>query len=118
MTSASFAKMATVTASVLRSPGKDGEGKVGKPIVHIAELKCIPLVPLADAEIVNQLNLQTPQGVSQTYVQDGPDIKEGDILVINTVQYQIRAVEDWPWRPDNADRLKLTVLELKTRPAP
>lgn len=116
MTSASFSHMATVTASVKRPPVVSG-GKRGTPVAHIASLKCFPLDPLTDAEIVNQLNLMTPQEVLQTYVQDGLDIVEGDVLVVSGVDYQIRAVEDWDW-PPNDTFLRLTLTEIKTRPAP
>ena len=112
MTSLSFSRLATVTASTKRPPAVSG-GKRGSPVEHIASLKCTPLDPV-DAELRERLGLKAPMEALQTFVQGGLDIREGDILVVGSTEYPIRAVADWTWPPDGADYQQLIVEELKT----
>jgi len=110
--SASFQKLATVTCGTKRSPSV-ASGKRGVPTTHLSGLKCLPLDPV-DAEIRTRLELDTPHEVLQTMIEGGPDIKEGDVLVVGSSEYDIRSVADWNWRPSATDTLLLVLEELKT----
>lgn len=96
----SFAKLATVMASTRRSPAISG-GKRGAPVTNIASLTCTPLDPAdpgEEAEIQRRLSLETPLKLRQTFVDDGLDIVEGDLLVVGGTEHSIRAVAPWTWR--------------------
>jgi hypothetical protein len=103
--------MATVTASTKRPPPLSG-GVRGAPTTSISSLRCLPLDPI-DAELRQRLGIDTPHELRQTCVQGGLDILEGDVLVVGSAQYPIRAVEQWWWPWDGEDTLRLVVEELK-----
>ena len=107
-----FALMATVTASTKRPPAI-ASGKRGVPATNIASLKCFPLDPISP-ELRQTLALNTPHELLQSYVEGGLDIVEGDILVVGTNSYRIRAVGQWYWPMDAADTSYLVLEELKT----
>jgi len=107
-----FGLLATVTASTKRAPAISG-GKRGPAATNLASLSCMPLDPI-DPEIRQTLVLNTPNEILQTFVEGGLDIKEGDILVVGSNEYPIRAVGDWTW-PMDATAMRYLVLEdLKT----
>jgi hypothetical protein len=108
----SFDHFATVTASTKRPPAIAG-GKRGTPAANLTSLKCTPLDPV-DSEIRERFGLNAPMELLQTFVEGGLDIKEGDLLVVSSVEYPIRAVGDWHWPPDTANYLHLILEQLKT----
>ena len=111
---ASFARMATVTASTKRNPGVNlGTGLRSGPVENLTGLKVLPLMPL-DAQIALRMDIATPHEKLQTFVEGAPDIKEGDVLVVAAVDYPINSVADWPYHGDTC--LLLVVEQLK-RPA-
>lgn len=112
MTSAGFTRFATVTASTKRPPAVAG-GKRGVPVTQIVSLSCLPLDPV-DPELRERLGLETAHELLQTFAQGGLDIQEGDVLVVGSTEYPIRAVADWRWPPDGADYLQLVLEDLKT----
>ena len=93
MTSAAFALLATVTASTKRAPALSG-GKRGAATTNIASLVCTPLDPI-DPELRSRLAINTPHEVLQTFVETALDVIEGDLLVVSSIEYPIRAVADW-----------------------
>jgi len=93
VTGKSFARAANVTASTKRPPDISG-GKRGTPATNIESLSCTPLDPI-NPELRQRLGLDTPHELLQTFVDTALDIKEGDILVVSSVDYPIRAVGDW-----------------------
>lgn len=103
-------RLASVTASTKRSPAMVG-GKRGDPVVKIASLRCTPLDPVS-AELSLRPGTNAPVEVLQTYVHGDLDIREGDILVVDEREYQIRACEEWQWRRSAFRRL--IVEEVKT----
>ncbi len=110
MRSGSFAMLATVTASTLRAPSPSG-GKTGAAETFIQSLKCTPLDPVSP-ELKHRLEIKTAYELLQTYVDNGIDIREGDVLVVNTKRYPVRAVADWefmgsPYRVLILEDLKL-----------
>jgi hypothetical protein len=86
-------RLATVTASTKRRPAISG-GLIGVPVTSISSLKCTPLQPISP-DVAKRQALNTPHEVAQTFVIGSPDIKEGDILVIGSREYPIKAVENW-----------------------
>lgn len=91
----SFDKLASVTASTKRSGGVAGGLEVGF-VEHVATLSCTPLDPV-DPELAQEYNLAWSETLV-TYVAGVIDILEGDILVVATVEYPIKAVADWAWK--------------------
>ena len=113
MTDATFDLLSTTIASTKRPPAVSS-GKRGSPATNLARISCIPLMPI-DAQLQERLHLDGALKLWQTFVQADLDILEGDLLVIGSTEYPIRAVEEWPWRgPSGKDRLLIVVEELKT----
>ena len=107
-----FGLLASVTASTKRAPTISG-GKRGAAATNLASLSCTPLDPI-DPEIRQTLVLKTPNELLQCFVEGGLDIKEGDILVVGSTEYPIRAVGDWTWPMDATATRYLVLEDLKT----
>lgn len=69
MLSASFLRMATISASTKRSPAI-ANGKRGDLATNLTGLVCSPLDPVS-AEQAQRLVLDTPHELLQTFVSDG-----------------------------------------------
>lgn len=93
---ASFDKLATVTASTKRGGGVTN-GLENAYAEEIASLECLPLDPV-DPNVALGIEGLGWQEILQTAVQGGLDIVEGDLLVVSSTEYPIRAVADWTWR--------------------
>lgn len=104
--------LARVTASTKRDPAIV-DGKIGDPEAHLSSVKIFALAPL-DQQTRVLLNLTAYAGeLWQTFTRE-TDIREGDILTVNSTDYPVRAVGDWPWRPTDGDRVVVAVEEAKT----
>jgi hypothetical protein len=91
--------MAVITASTKRSPAVSS-GKRGTPTTQEAGFVCTPLDPIGP-EVRQRLMLESPNVILETFVEnaDGSlDIVVGDILVVGSTEYPIKACEDWEWR--------------------
>ena len=104
MTDLSFAFLATVTANTKRASLTGGYAP------YLYDLKCMPLAPL-DAETRKRLDLNTPHMVFETFVEGSYDIRKGDILVIDSVEYPIRSAAPWPMFSET--RFHLVVEDLR-----
>jgi len=110
--SASFRRMAKITASTKRPPALDANGMRGEPVAEIAELTCTPLDPAEDQK-ARDLALRLRQVIDgpfellNTFVDASLDIVEGDVLVVSGVEYPVRGVDMWAWRNSNYLRLLL-----------
>lgn len=93
-----FARMATVSCSTKRPPAIS-DGKRGAPAESVTGLLCTPVDPV-DPETSYRLQIETPHTLLQTFVAGDPDIKRGDVLVVGSAEYPIRAVSDWAWKSD------------------
>lgn len=91
--SASFARLATVSAETLRNPPAVG-GKIGAPASNLTALKILALMPVSP-EIAQLYRLNSPREAYVTYTQGSPDVLEGDVLVIGAASYRIRGVGPW-----------------------
>lgn len=100
--SASFTRLAVVNASTKRPPAMSN-GKRGEPAARLGLVKCLPL-DTAEQQRVRDLAarlgmaLDAPLDILQTMTEGSQDIKEGDVLVVDTKEYPIRAIDDWYWR--------------------
>ena len=94
MTTPSFTKLATVTASTKRNPDAVS-GKVGAPEANLTSLAIWPLMPV-NAEIVNLYRLDSPRESFVTYAQGSPDVLEGDVMTVSSTEYRVRSVGEWP----------------------
>lgn len=109
MSSASFTRLATVTAATKRLPPLSG-GKRGEPTVWITSLRCTPLDPAEDQrarDLAFRLRqvLDGPFEMMQTFVDAALDIVEGDVLVVDGIDYPVRGVDRWTWRGSTYLRL-------------
>jgi len=93
---ASFDEMATVTASTKRSAGIV-DGLEAGYVENIASLKCLPLDPISPELSLGIEGLGWRETL-QTYTEGGLDIVEGDLLVVGSTEYPVRAVAEWTWR--------------------
>lgn len=92
----SFDRMATVTATLKRPP-EMVNGQRGEPVaVDGWTAQVLPLMPV-DARTVQVAGLETPVGLYQTFAQGDVDIRAGDVLVVNGVEYPVRWVGFWPF---------------------
>lgn len=110
--SSSFARLANVTASTKRRPFT--AGVFGVYATNLASLKITPLAPVDTgraAELQRLLKLDTALRLFECYAQYDPDVLDGDVLVIGTKEYQIRAALPWSFRDDV--RVNIIVEELK-----
>lgn len=106
MTDYSFQAMATVTCGTKRATLTGGYS------TNLTGLKCLPLAPV-DAETRQRLQLNTPHILLETFLQDAPDIRAGDKLVISAIEYPVKTVEPWTWLPTSDTRLHLILEDLR-----
>jgi len=104
MNDLSFAYLATVAANTKRA------GLTAGYAAYLYDLKCLPLAPV-DAETRKRLDLNTPHMVFETFIQGDPDIKKGDLLVIDSVDYPVRSAA--PWQIYGDTRVHLVVEDLR-----
>lgn len=91
---ASFARLATATASTKRNPAAAG-GKVGVPVAKLASINIVPPMPVS-SEIAAYYRLQSPREAFVSYTEGTPDLLEGDILTTGAVDYRVVAAGLWP----------------------
>ena len=113
MTSASFTRMASVTASTKRPPAISAGGVRGAAVTELTGVRCLPLATVS-AELGARLKLNAPFESKSTVVDGALDIREGDTLVVDGVSYAVQAVEEYPWPPWATGAFRrLVVKELK-----
>lgn len=110
MTSPSFTRVATCTASTKRPPAITG-GKAGAPATSISSLKCTRPADANDAkELRETYQIGTLVQIQQVFVQGNLDILTGDVLIITTPsdwagEYPIRIVQKIGFGDDIRKRL-------------
>lgn len=92
MSSSSLEALATVTASTKRAA--IASGKRGTPTTHLEYLAITPLDPV-EPELQNRLHLDTPHELLQCFAPGDSDVKEGDVLVVDDVEYPVRRAAYW-----------------------
>ena len=89
-------------------------GKRGKPSTNLTGLKCTPLDPLT-AEVAQRSTLNSPIEGWIAYIDGALDIKNGDVLVIGSNEYEIRAIGDYSnWGNSRTNWKELIVEEVKS----
>lgn len=81
---------------MLRIPPLDANGRREWPSVHLTSLKCTPPDPV-DEEIRMEVELSKPFQALQTFLAGDLDIREKDVLVVDGVEYVVRAAGLWRW---------------------
>lgn len=94
MSDPSWARMATKTASAKRATLTNGLS--GAPAPLYPHLQCTPLESVS-AETQTRLNLGSGFEILQTSFET-VDLRKGDILTIDGIDYAIRAVETYEWK--------------------
>lgn len=90
--SSAFQAILTETVSTKRATFTGGLEST--PATHISEMDCTPLAPL-DPLIRHQMSFNTPHEVLQVFTDGDHDIREGDFLVVDSVDYKVLGVGDW-----------------------
>jgi hypothetical protein len=106
-----FDKLATKTAATKRAPAATATGHVGEAALKLIGLRCTPL----DQTIPDSLReavINAPYAPLVTAVHGRHDIREGDILVVDGVDYPIRVMRRFDW---NNSEYRVLVVE-DTRP--
>lgn len=92
MTSISRSHMATTTCTIRRPLLSTETGSTTWPADHLTDVPCTPLMPRS----TGLYNAGRPQGEMmadtiqhEVYVFDSYDIKKGDVLVLDGVEYAI-----------------------------
>ena len=101
----SFSFTATITANTKRA------GLTAGYQDNLHDIPCTPLAPL-DSQTQLRLGLNTPHVTFETFFNDEPDIKKGDLLVVGSIEYPIIRVAPWPWL--TTKRLHVVVEDLRS----
>ena len=109
MTTASFTRVARVTANTKRAP-VISSGKAGTPASNLTGIKITEPVLADDAkELRETYGLATLANIMQCFCQGDLDIITGDTLSIPSGtwagDYPIRLVQSWPFGGDIRKRL-------------
>jgi len=104
----------TVKASTKRNPDL-GDGVSGPLEINLKKLMITPLYPVS-GETVRTLALNSPREIKECYHvpacgADLPDVKEGDRLIVDGMEYPISFVEEWP--DPHLPSLHIVVAEVK-----
>lgn len=92
-----FDKLAKKSASTKRAPTATAAKHVGAAAENLSGLRCTPLdqsVP----ESMRELVIDAPYVPLVTVIHGDHDILAGDVLVVDGVEYPIRAVRRFDWR--------------------
>lgn len=92
MSKAAFWHLATKTASTKRRP-KVSAGLSGAPVIHLGNIRCTPLNNASGGdELRITYKIETLNILLDTMVDDDEDIVQGDIMVMDDVEYPVRLV--------------------------
>ena len=105
MTDRSFSFLANITVNTKRASLTAGYE------AYLYDLPCTPFAPV-DPQTQLRLDLKTPHSTFQIFFQGEPDIKKGDLLVVDSVEFPVKYVAPWPWL--NESRLMVVVEDLRS----
>lgn len=94
MTSVSFARMASTTATTKRNPAKSSS-KIGVPVSNLTAFAILPPMPVSQ-QISEYYRLESPRESYVTYTQAATDVLEGDVLTTGGLSYRVIAAAPWP----------------------
>ncbi len=72
-------------------------GVRGAASIHVTDMVISALDPVTP-EIAARVSTKAPTELLQVYVEGSPDLREGDMLVVNDRDYPIRSCAEWDWR--------------------
>lgn len=99
-------KLLTKGCSTQRAPAADAGLHVGAPATYLTGLRCMPLDPNTP-DSMREVATDVPYRALYTLV-DGPhDIREGDRLVVDGIEYPILTVQRFDWRSGEYRLLRL-----------
>lgn len=112
----SAASFCVITASTKRSPAAVA-GRITAPVASLASLSITPLWPL-NPQTVSILALNSPREFKSCWHVPAsgttlPDIKEGDVLTVATVDYIVYSVAEWT--DNEIPCLEIVVQQVKQR---
>lgn len=92
------ASFCTQTAVIKRNADLGG-GITGAPVTHITSLAITPIWPVS-SEVARQLDIASARELKECFhVSDSttilPDVREGDLLVLDGTEYPIFDVQEW-----------------------
>lgn len=94
--SASFARMATKSASI-KAPSAVSGGKRAAVAAVVGTLACTPLDWLS-AQAAARLGLsESLARLRETFIDNTTTLPRGATLVVDDVEYSVRANEPWDW---------------------
>lgn len=92
-----FDKLATKTASTKRAPAPTAGKHVGTAVTYLTELKCTPLDQTVP-ESLRELVINAPYVPLVTAIHGQHDIREGDVLLVDGIEYPIRVMRRFDWK--------------------
>ena len=112
----SLQSFCTITASTKRST-VDINGRKAAPTTNLSSLLITPLWPLS-AETIRTFDLNSPREMKECFhipIAGGslPDVKEGDLLVVSSVNYPVFSAGEWTPTPGLPQSLHIIVQEVK-----
>jgi hypothetical protein len=94
---AAIDKMMTKRCSTKRAPAADAHLHVGAPAAYLNGLRCTPLDPNTPDSMRESVT-DVPFRALYTLVDGTHDIREGDRLVVDSIEYPIHQVQRFDWR--------------------
>jgi len=98
----SFESIATISASTKRATMSGG--KISSTSTIESSLLIVPLMPL-DPETQRAQMIENPIGIWITFFEGSYDVKNGDILVIGSDEYNVRSVAPWEFDEETTYQL-------------
>lgn len=104
------------TASTKRPAATSG-GKRGTADPYLEGVKVSPLFPMS-TDLAETLATEAPYEMLEAYAEGGADIKEGDTLIPDGLDLELRVkvVREWPQQGSVAKQMALE--QIKRTPAP
>jgi hypothetical protein len=92
-------RLCTVLASTKRGTKDPSTQRRGTPTTFLSSLRIMPLYSVSDA-ILKVMVTSSPKELKETIhvpigTQTLPDVKEGDTLVIGSIEYMVSFVKEW-----------------------
>jgi len=100
-------KVATVKRAVVTG------AKRGAPTVHLEGLPCTQLVPVS-SDTMLRLGLSTPHAVWSLFIVGRHDIRSGDWLALDGLEYTIQGVQTWEFPKGQGTYMQVTVEEARS----
>lgn len=110
MISSAMKRMMSFTVSTKRRPLPDTSGKQAAPTTYLAKLKTTPIDPLSIDEFHNireRFGIDGPSIMYGAYTQTTQDVRVGDIIVSEGIDYVIKGLGRWRGSPEDVYEMVL-----------